>query len=182
MLSQKLHSLQVMLLNSNGHIWFVLWDECLYYVLCWVDYRWELSRQRCWLMLILSANKYSLCTIFKYIFSAPPWCSSVTPIPRLSYHSGTLTLSCSGPPCRAATRETSFWSRRNSELWPCREKNWPTFRDCSPSIDRSSSAGRERGKGTASKWRPLRLGCDRERRSADGRRWSVFLSCLWDRL
>lgn len=93
---------------------------------------------------------------------------------RPSYHSGTVTWSCSGPPCPAATGEMCSWSRRNSELWPFKEKSWPASTSCSLSTDRSSSAGRGRGRGTASKSRPLRPGSDKGRKSAGGWRWSAL--------
>lgn len=87
---------------------------------------------------------------------------------RPSSRSGTATWSCSGPPCRGATKETGSWSRRSSARWPCKGKSWPPSTRCSLSTARSSSAGRGRGRGTGSRWRPPRPGSIRGRRSADG--------------
>lgn len=165
MLSQRLYSLQVIL---SPPLFVSMWN---------IVY-WNIAYSVC-LPFIFHCNgkKHGLSTDFKYV----PSCYFLVSVFRPSYHSRTVTLSCSGPrwrsgpPCLAATEGTCSWSRRSSGPWPCREKSWPASTSCSLSTGWSSSAGRGRGSGTGSRWRPPRPGSDKGRRSVGGWRWSSVL-------
>lgn len=147
MLSQRLYSLQV-ILTSDCHMWHLV------YVYSLTHLNLITFRKRCVEVLVIN-NKETL-PVAKYCVFRP------------SYRSGTVTWSYSGPPCRAVTEVTCSWSRRNSALWPCREKSRPASTSCSPSTVRNSNAWRGRRRGTGSKWRPLRPSSGKGRRSADG--------------